>query len=178
MMHELIIGENEKKELVLVHDASENVQRVIRLAGEGAQVDVDEIFLNGSVTSNLVIMHDAMRTVSRVKTRGVVGKNQNVLAHAKVVIQKHAQLSDSFVSQKFMLLDKTAKCEAVPSLEIEANEVKAAHAATISPLDQEKVFYLMARGLSYADASKLLIEGFLELPQNYQHFFATWQSLK
>ena len=66
-----------------------------------------------------------------------------------------------------MLLDKTSKAEAIPSLEIEADEVKASHAATISPLDQEKLFYVMARGLSYVDASKLLIEGFLELPRNY-----------
>ena len=95
-----------------------------------------------------------------------MGKGQSVFAHAKVIIQKHAQLSDSFVSQKFMLLDKTSKAEAIPSLEIEADEVKASHAATISPLDQEKLFYVMARGLSYVDASKLLIEGFLELPDS------------
>ncbi|MBS3125509.1 SufD family Fe-S cluster assembly protein [Candidatus Woesearchaeota archaeon] len=178
MMDELIISANEKRDVVLIHDRPESGQRVIRLVGPGAEVRVEEIFLSGDVTSNLVIVHDAMRTVSRVKTRGVVGKGQSVFAHAKVIIQKHAQLSDSFVSQKFMLLDKTSKAEAIPSLEIEADEVKASHAATISPLDQEKLFYVMARGLSYVDASKLLIEGFLELPRNYEHFFATWQPLK
>ena len=178
IMQELIINSNEEKKIVLVHSTPESAQRTIRLAGPGAQVEVDEIFLSGEVTSNLIIVHDAVRTVSRVRTRGVVGKAQTVYAHAKVVIPKHAQLSDSFVSQKFMLLDKSSKAEAIPSLEIEANEVKASHAATISPLDTEKVFYLMARGISYADASKILIEAFLQLPKNYEQVLATWQPLK
>src|SRR3989344_708196 len=111
MMQEIVIGENEKQNLVLVHNTSESAERVIRLAGQGAEVHIDEIFLDGTVTSNLVIVHDARRTISRVRTRGVVGKGQNILAHAKIIIACHAQLSDTFVSQKFMLLDKSARAE-------------------------------------------------------------------
>lgn len=177
-MMEIVVNENEKKDIMIVHSSPESEKRVIRLAGPGAEVQVDEIFLSGQVTSSLVIVHDALRTVSRVRTRGVVGKGQSVFAHATVIIPKHAQLSDSFVSQKFMLLDKSSRAEAIPSLEIEANEVKASHAATISPIDHEKLFYLMARGLSHTDASKLIIEGFLKLPKEYEHVLAVWQPLK
>jgi len=172
-MNELIIPAGQKQHVVLVHDNPETVQRVIRLAGEGAEVVVDEIFVSGNVQSDLTVIHDAMRTKSRVNTRGIVGKNQNTVAHARVVIPKHGQLSDSFVGQHFLLLDDSAQAEAIPSLEIEADEVKASHAATISPLDSEKIFYLTSRGVSESEARKLLIQGFLKLPEGYEDL--KWQ---
>ncbi len=132
-------------------------------------------FHGDNISSNLVIVHDARRTTSRVNCRGVVDKDKKVFANAKIVIPKHAQLSDSFVSQKFMLLDKTAKAEAIPSLEIEANEVKASHSAIIAPLDYEKIFYMMSKGLSYKDACLLLVEGFLQIPEEYKQL---WQVSK
>jgi len=168
MMEEVIIPAGEKRQIVLVHDAPERSQRVIRLAGEGAEVQIDEIFISGSVHSQLTIIHDAVRTKSRVNARGVVGKAQNTISHAKIIIPKHGQLSDSFVSQHFLLLDDSAQAEAIPSLEIEADEVKASHAATISPLDAEKIFYLTSRGVSESEARKLMIQGFLKLPKGYE----------
>ncbi len=174
-MMELVVGAGEKKQILLVHDKAETAQQVIRLAGEGAEVQVDEIFMAGA-QSNVTIIHDALRTVSRVNTRGIVGKGKHVLSHAKVIIPKHAQLSDSFVSQHFLLLDESAQAEALPSLEIEADEVKASHAATISPLDEEKLFYLTSRGLSTNEARKLIIEGFLKLPKEYESLLEKWQA--
>ncbi len=173
MSDELVIPAGEKRQIVLVHDAPESSQRVIRLAGEGAEVVVDEIFMSVSVKSQLTIIHDAMRTKSRVNARGVVGKAQNTVSHAKIVIPKHGQLSDSFVSQHFLLLDDSAQVEAIPSLEIEADEVKASHSATISPIDAEKIFYLASRGVSESEARKLIIEGFLKLPKGHEY---KWQT--
>ena len=54
------------------------------------------------------------------------------------------------------------KIEAVPALEIEHNEVEASHAATLERVDEEKLFYLNARGLPTAEAMELLVEGFFE----------------
>ena len=172
MIHEIVIPANTKKELVFIHDSPETSERVIRLSGSNAEVYVDEIFLSGSVKSNLVIIHDSPNTRSRIKTRGVVGKAQTVSANAKIVIPKHGQLSDSFVSQNFLLLDETSRADAVPSLEIEADEVKASHSATISPISSESIFYLTSRGVSEAVAKKLLIEGFLKIPKGYEHLLA------
>jgi Fe-S cluster assembly scaffold protein SufB len=175
-MNDWTIKAGEKSHIVLVHHGSESEQRVIRLAGEGAEVVVDEIFMSGNVRSQLTIVHDARRTKSRVNARGVVGKAENTVSHAKVVIPKHGQLSDSFVEQKFLLLDGSAQAEAVPSLEIEADEVKASHSATISPLDAEKMFYLASRGVSDSEARKLIIEGFLKLPEGHEHLLEKWQT--
>ncbi len=167
-MSELIIPAGEKRHVVLVHDSPKRAEQVIRLAGEGAEIKVDEFFTSGDVESNLTIIHDAIRTKSRVNARGVVGKAQNVVSHTKVVIPKHGKLSDSFVEQHFLLLDGSAKAEAIPSLEIEADDVKASHAATISPIDAEKIFYLTSRGISDSEARKLIIQGFLNLPEGYK----------
>jgi len=175
-MIEMVVPAGEKRQLVLVHGFAENAERIIRLAGKGAEVHVDEIFMAGNVQSKLTIIHDVMRTVSRINTRGIVGKAQNVLSHAKIVIPKHGLLSDSFVSQHFLLLDESAQAEAIPSLEIEADEVKASHAATISPLDPEKIFYLTSRGVSESEAKKLIIQGFLKLPKGYEGLLEKWQS--
>ena len=168
-MNDWTVAAGEKAHIVLVHHGSESEQRVIRLAGEGAEVLVDEVFVSGNVKSQLTIIHDARRTKSRVNARGVVGKAQNTISHAKIVIPKHGQLSDSFVEQHFLLLDASAQAEAIPSLEIEADEVKASHSATISPLDAEKIFYLTSRGVSEPEARKLIIEGFLKLPKGHEH---------
>jgi Fe-S cluster assembly scaffold protein SufB len=167
-MNEVVIPAGEKAHIVLVHHGSESEQRVVRLAGEGAEVVVDEVFVSGNVKSQLTIIHDARRTKSRVSARGVVEKAQNTISHAKVVIPKHGQLSDSFVEQHFLLLDDSAQAEAIPSLEIEADEVKASHSATVSPIDAEKLFYLTSRGVSESDARRLIIEGFLKLPEEHK----------
>lgn len=165
MMEELVILAGEKRELVIVHKSAEKARHVIRLAGEGAEVKIDEIFL-ANAQSSVVIIHDAMRTKSRVNTRGIVSKGHSA-AHARIIIPKHGQLSDSFVTQNFMLLDENAEAEAIPSLEIEADEVKASHSATIAPLDENKIFYLKSRGIPEEEARKLIIESFLKIPEGY-----------
>lgn len=170
--HELIIPAGEKREIVLVHTVPEASKRVIRLAGEGAEVQIEEIFL-ANAQSNIVVIHDAMRTKSRINTRGIVSKGHTI-SHAKIIIPKHGQLSDSFVTQNFMLLDESAEAEAIPSLEIEADEVKASHSATVAPLDENKIFYLKSRGIPESEARKLIIESFLKIPKNYEHI--QWQA--
>jgi Fe-S cluster assembly protein SufD len=166
-MTEIIIPAGEKREIVLIHKFPESEKKIIRLAGEGAEVVLQEIFMAGNVKSDVVVIHDAVRTKSRVNARGVVENGQNTISHAKVVIPKHGQLSDSFVSQHFMLHDDSSQAEAVPSLEIEADEVKASHAATISPIDENKIFYLKSRGIPEADARKLIIDSFLKIPEGH-----------
>src|SRR5712691_8986207 len=61
-----------------------------------------------------------------------------------------------------MILDRRAKSDGVPSLEIATNEVRATHSASVAQLDEEQVFYLMARGLPEGDAKRMLVLGFFE----------------
>ncbi len=61
-----------------------------------------------------------------------------------------------------MLLASTAHADMIPGLEIDANDVTAGHGATVGQVDEEQLFYLMARGIPRAEAVELLIRGFFE----------------
>ena len=69
---------------------------------------------------------------------------------------------NSFLTEKILLLSDEARAEAVPDLEIESDDVKCSHAATISKIPEEQLFYLMSRGLSKFEGESMIVEGFLE----------------
>ncbi len=75
-------------------------------------------------------------------------------------IGKQAHGTKAFLSIKTLLLSDGAKIETIPSLEIEANDVAAGHAATVGRPEEEQLFYLTSRGLTKIQAENLLTEGF------------------
>src|SRR3989344_9660611 len=68
---------------------------------------------------------------------------------------------DDFLEMRLLLLDAKSQAVAEPKLEIEANEVKASHAATVGKIDDEGLFYLQSRGVKQGEAEKLIVTGFL-----------------
>ncbi len=83
----------------------------------------------------------------------------NFLGEIKVA--RHAQKTDAAQDFKGLLLDAGASANAVPQLEIFADDVKCAHGATVGQLDEAARFYMAARGLSPADAQRLLVQAFI-----------------
>lgn len=79
-----------------------------------------------------------------------------------LVIDKPAQLADTYLSHHTLLLSDKARARTIPALEIEADDVKAGHAATIGKIDKELMFYLKSRGIEPQAAEQLLISGFFE----------------
>jgi Fe-S cluster assembly scaffold protein SufB len=79
-----------------------------------------------------------------------------------IKIGKDAKLSESYLAGHSILLDKGAKSDAIPGLEIETNEVRATHSASVAQIDEGQIFYLMARGLSREGAKREIVGGFLE----------------
>ncbi len=77
-------------------------------------------------------------------------------------MNKPAQQTDSYLAHNTLMLSKNAKTHTVPSLEIEADDVKAGHAATIGRVDEDMLFYLQSRGISAQQAKEMLIQGFME----------------
>ncbi|PIO00667.1 hypothetical protein COT72_00335 [archaeon CG10_big_fil_rev_8_21_14_0_10_43_11] len=168
MTREICIDEAKDAHFTFIHDTIDS-DIVIRLAREGARVFVDEIFFSdASLTSNLRIIHDAPRTFSRVDARGAVRAGVKNVANTTVVIPKQSVECDTHVSQRFLLLDKTAKAQAFPGLEIIPNRVKAGHASSVVPLSKDALFYLNTRGLSHEQAKHMIIEGFLNIPETYK----------
>jgi Fe-S cluster assembly scaffold protein SufB len=69
--------------------------------------------------------------------------------------------TDAYLTEDVLMLDPTAKIDAVPGLEIKTNDVKASHSATVSRVTPEDLFYFAARGISQAEARRMYVEGFL-----------------
>jgi len=68
--------------------------------------------------------------------------------------------STGFQANKNLLLDDTAKADSIPMLEINDNDVRCTHSASVGPIEADHVYYLMTRGLDRATAERTLIHGF------------------
>jgi Fe-S cluster assembly protein SufD len=77
-------------------------------------------------------------------------------------INPGAQRSDAYQQNRNLLLSGAAHADSIPELEIEANDVRCTHGATVGPLEEEAVFYLMARGIPRPEAERLITEGFFD----------------
>ena len=79
-----------------------------------------------------------------------------------IQVDRGAQRTDAFQESRNLLLSKKAHADAIPGLEILANDVRCTHAAAIAQIDREQLFYLRSHGLPERQAHRLVIEGFLE----------------
>jgi Fe-S cluster assembly protein SufD len=84
-----------------------------------------------------------------------------------------AQKTNAYQSNRNLLLSKRARADSLPRLEIEANDLRCTHGATVSQVDEDQIFYLMSRGIPRADAVRLIVEGFFQpsldrLPDNLE----------
>jgi len=71
-----------------------------------------------------------------------------------------AQKTDAYQSNRNLLLSSKARADSLPQLEIEANDLRCSHGATVSQVDEEQVFYLQSRGIPRVEAVRLIVEGF------------------
>ncbi len=139
-------------------------QREIVLAGEGAEAEVIGLFLGrGKSQLNLTIdtTHTAPHTRGSTLFKAVLFDSSHLEFNGMIKILKGAQGSNDFLEQNSLLMSEDAKANAVPGLEIEANDVKASHGASAGPVDPEQKFYLMSRGLSEDQAERMIVQGFI-----------------
>ncbi len=115
----------------------------------------------GEYELEIVVDHLKGKTFGRVMIRGIAKNKADVKVTGTIIIGKHAQGVDDFLEMKLLLLDGESRAWAEPRLEIEANDVKASHAAAVGQVDKEQKFYLQSRGLNAKQAEDLLVEGFL-----------------
>ena len=105
--------------------------------------------------------HAAPDTTSDLAFRGILRDRATAVWSGMISVDPGAQHTDAFQENRNLLLSDGAHADAIPGLEIEANDVRCTHAATIARLDAEQIFYLMSRGLTRAEAEHLLVGGFL-----------------
>jgi Fe-S cluster assembly protein SufD len=94
--------------------------------------------------------------------KAVVEAGGKLEMKGKILIGKKAVGTEAYLDQRVLLLGEGATgVIAQPELEIECNQVKASHAASIGPADPDQLFYLQARGINREEAIKLIVEAFL-----------------
>jgi Fe-S cluster assembly protein SufD len=115
----------------------------------------------GEYELRVVAEHKAVGTKGRIMVRAVAGAEAHVKIYGLIKIHKKAQQTDDFLELRVLTIDKTARAVAEPTLEIEANEVKASHAASVGPVDKEQMLYLRSRGLAEAQSKDMIVKGWL-----------------
>jgi Fe-S cluster assembly protein SufD len=113
--------------------------------------------------------HGAPNTVSDLAFRGILAKRSSAVWRGVIKVDPGAQQTDAFQECRNLLLSKRAHADAIPGLEILANDVRCTHAAAVAQIDREQLFYLRARGLEEGLATRLVIEGFMaELVERFE----------
>jgi Fe-S cluster assembly protein SufB/Fe-S cluster assembly protein SufD len=135
------------------------------LNGTGAVANDSEVIFGNNEQSFDIqtdVNHEAQSTEGRVVEKSILRNKSKSLFKGMIRIKENAAKSNSFLSGRSILLDKDAKSDAIPGLEIFTNDVKATHSASVAQIDEEQIFYLKTRCLSHEDAERTIVEGFLE----------------
>ncbi|HEV7123159.1 MAG TPA: Fe-S cluster assembly protein SufD [Rhodanobacter sp.] len=133
------------------------------LIGAGAQLHTRGVFMphgRQHIDTQLSIRHQAMNTTSDSTWRGVANDRGRGVFRGAILVAPGADGTDASLSNKNLLLSPSAEIDTKPELEIYADEVKAAHGATVGQLDERALFYLRSRGIPLAEARALLTAAF------------------
>lgn len=162
----LAVPENVHVVYVLNLMPSSSLHRTISLSlQQGASVELLGIIAGSSgAPIHLVLKekHVGKGSMSSVRLRTLLQAGARLDVKGTLAIEKQASSSDAFLESRALLLGNGARASMTPSLEIEAQDVKAAHAAAAGPIDPEQLFYLGSRGVDPAAAQQLIVRGFVE----------------
>jgi Fe-S cluster assembly protein SufD len=106
--------------------------------------------------------HEAGHTTGDTVWKGVLTGESRASYEGLIHIIPKATEVDTYLQTHQMLLSPKARGDAIPSLIVEVDNVKASHGGTVGELDQDQIFYMMTRGLSRAEAVRVLVEGYFE----------------
>jgi Fe-S cluster assembly protein SufD len=136
------------------------------LNGEEATSQMFGVFLpSGSQHFDYATLQDHVgpRSVSELLYKAAVKDRARSLYYGVTKVHRSARQSSAYQESRNLLLDEGAKADATPVLEIEAFDVlRCGHGATVGPVDEEQLFYMMCRGLPEQDAERMIVEGFFQ----------------
>jgi Fe-S cluster assembly protein SufD len=145
--------------------ANGKVRMDTKLAGPGSEARVTGGYAAGRgqhLDYDTNQEHAAPNTNSDLAFRGVLAAGATAVWRGMIKVDPGAQQTDAFQECRNLLLSTEAHADAIPGLEILADDVRCTHAAAVAQVDKEQLFYLTSRGLGEPEAKSLVIEGFLE----------------
>jgi Fe-S cluster assembly protein SufD len=105
--------------------------------------------------------HSAPSSKSDLLYKGALDGKSRAVFRGIIKVHRGAQQTDAYQTNRNLLLSADARADSLPNLEIEADDVRCSHGASVGELDQEHLFYLMSRGLRRSQAERLVVMGFL-----------------
>lgn len=151
----------------------------VRLAGEGAQVRLNIVYLSNKNNKNSIdikVLHEHKNTYSKQVIKGVVADSAAMCFNGGIRIAATAEKSVGIQKHRALLLSDAASVQATPRLEIYTDDVVCSHGSAVGNPDEEALFYLMSRGIPEKKARALLIHSFLcdILPDELVSFAEEW----
>ncbi len=141
------------------------VRMETKLAGPGSSAKVTGAYAGAGAQHldfDTTQEHAAEHTTSDLAFRGVLSDRATSVWRGMIRVDRGAQQTDAFQESRNLLLSTQAHADAIPGLEIEANDVRCTHAAAVAQVDREQLHYLRSRGLPETQAKRLIIDGFLQ----------------
>ncbi len=132
--------------------------------GDGAVSAIDWVFRAGNKDRQKLSVRNVFASshgAGEITMKGVAEDSAHVGASGMIEIGLQGGGTHTYLTQNVLMLDPTAKVDAIPGLEIKTNDVKASHSATVSRVTSEDLFYFAARGIAESEARTMYIEGFL-----------------
>jgi Fe-S cluster assembly protein SufD len=137
----------------------------VDLVGQGAEGRVAGLFFadkNQHLSYNTLQRHLAPRTTSDLLFKGALrGKSRSVW-RGMIYVAPGAQYIDGYQANRNLVLDRQARSDSIPGLEILNNDVRCTHGSTVGKIDPEQLFYLLSRGIPRLEAEQLIIQGFFD----------------
>jgi len=137
---------------------------VFEITQPGVELEVAGVFnATGHDMTQVVaiIHHKAPHTRANTTLKGVARDHASLTFVGRIIIDEECGDSHSFLTERILLLSDTAHAKAVPDLEIKTDDVSCSHAASVSNIPDDHIFYLMSRGLRRDQAEQMIVEGFL-----------------
>ena len=136
-----------------------------KLIGKGASTENNGVFIGKNkehldATTN--VLHKNENTTNNMKINGIMKDSASSIYRGLIKITKEGRGTNSYLSNHILKLSEDARANSIPALEIDNNEVKASHGATVGQIDEEQLFYLKSRGLTKEEAEHLIVGGFFE----------------
>jgi Fe-S cluster assembly protein SufD len=141
------------------------VRMETKLDGRGSSAKVTGVYVGHGrqhLDYDTTQEHAAPNTTSDLAFRGVLAERATAVWRGMIRVDPGAQQTDAFQESRNLLLSHRAHADAIPGLEIEANDVRCTHAAAVAQIDRDQLHYLRAHGLPEAVAKRLIIDGFLQ----------------
>lgn len=136
---------------------------VIEGAGSNAEIlSLTVAHKEQEIDQRTLQSHNAPNSRSNLLFKNALQDTSKTIFSGLIKVAEEAQLTDAYQTNRNLLLSPTAEANSLPGLEILANDVKCSHGATTGQIDDNELFYLLARGIDKPTAQKLLVFGFFE----------------